>query len=1026
MPSRKRGRKSHKPPTDPQPSSSQTSTAIAPAEAVSQELSEDVASGAGLETELGQLTLQARLDVTQAQIVVSDLGCKGHNYKSTIVKENARAHLGDVHNVYNFHQPPADEPVDSEGTRLMEALSFDGMNDRLISITPAYGETCSWILDRPEYLRWRDPDQRESHHGVLWIKGKAATGKSTLMSCLYDHVHKENRGEVVITFFFNARSPDSLVKSTEGMYRCLLHQILKHLPRLRGSLSQIQAPRSKEEAWPIERLENAFRLVVLDLMAGGKITCFIDALDECKTEDVRRAIGYFEDLADAVAKRSLQFLVCFTSRYYPQITMRRHEELKLDVQPEHMQDIFRYIDNKLIVPWKAKLELSPKIYDRSSGIFLWVVLVVKRLREKSDTGSTRSQLLEILDSIPEELGKLFADVVAEPDISLISIVQWSLFSTRTLTIGELYFAVQGSVDGATGCLDSNEIDEDGMTRYLGHASRGLMEISYTTIYFTPDGDGERVKMPGLIFIHESVREYFLRGGLASMDRPSLHGPNAVGHAKLAQVCLSYLVSVIDQPSFSTLCRPSEPKETVDAETTLPFVDYATRNVLRHTEVAFASGVVDLSLLESLPLPHMMKFLNTTPGNDHALKYEDPLNLFPMLLDQHCPGLARAVLAQTPPLLPSSTPTRYNKVGLSWTRKNLAKPDLTKGCDSSRCCLLDVAVNRGNKDFIELLSDYGADVNMEEGPCVSPVCVATAMDDLSLLQLLFRCGARIDTAKTRNILHFAIGQGAKKEIVQYLLERGVDANDVDDSSQTALHLTTEMRSNASHDDATMVRILVDAGANMEIVDHDGDTVLIRAAGSWRTLLVQVLLEKGANVHSRDHSSLTALHVAVEQDLSHKYRAPMWLDHEVFPVLQALLDAGADINADGGSYGTAIVAACINEQRELVNFLVDRGAIFTPQGRQYDGWVANFLSEASQPDGNGSLDSWPLSSESDHAETLSTAGQSAPGDPYHSDTADGAASYLQCPHPVPLDGQFEIARQPFGAYLSGDRQFKGPKV
>jgi hypothetical protein len=186
MPSRKRGRKSRKPPTDPQPSSSKTSTAITPAEAVSRDLSEDVTSGAGLGTELGQLTLQARLDVTHAQIVVSDLGRKGHSYERPVVKGNARAHLGDVHNVYNFNQAPANEPVDSEGTRLMEALSFYGMDDRLMSVARAYAETCSWIFNRPEYLRWRDPDQRKSHRGVLWIKGKAGTGKSTLMSCLYD------------------------------------------------------------------------------------------------------------------------------------------------------------------------------------------------------------------------------------------------------------------------------------------------------------------------------------------------------------------------------------------------------------------------------------------------------------------------------------------------------------------------------------------------------------------------------------------------------------------------------------------------------------------------------------------------------------------------------------------------------------------------------------------------------------------------------------------------------------------------
>jgi hypothetical protein len=161
MPPRKRRRKSRRPPTDPQPPSSKPVTAITPAEADRQGLSGDVASGAGLEgeTELGQLTLQSRLDVAQAHVVVSDLGRKGHTYESPVVKDNARAHFGDVNTIYNFNQSSPEAPVNSEKPDLMKALSFNGMSDRLMGITPAYAETCHWILDSPEYLRWRDPSQ---------------------------------------------------------------------------------------------------------------------------------------------------------------------------------------------------------------------------------------------------------------------------------------------------------------------------------------------------------------------------------------------------------------------------------------------------------------------------------------------------------------------------------------------------------------------------------------------------------------------------------------------------------------------------------------------------------------------------------------------------------------------------------------------------------------------------------------------------------------------------------------------------
>jgi hypothetical protein len=192
MLSLKRWRKSRKPSTDPQPSSSKISTAITPAGADGQGLTVDATSGARLEPELEQLTLQARSDVTQEQAVVTDLRRNGHNFNGNVVTENARAHFG---NVYNFNQPPFSVLDDTGGSKLLRALSFDGMSDRLMSITPAHAETCNWILDRPEYLRWRDLAQNFSHHGVLWIKGNAGTGKSTLMSRLHDHCCQTTRSQ---------------------------------------------------------------------------------------------------------------------------------------------------------------------------------------------------------------------------------------------------------------------------------------------------------------------------------------------------------------------------------------------------------------------------------------------------------------------------------------------------------------------------------------------------------------------------------------------------------------------------------------------------------------------------------------------------------------------------------------------------------------------------------------------------------------------------------------------------------------
>lgn len=82
------------------------------------------------------------------------------------------------------------------------------------------------MLQKPEYQDWLDTAKSPDHHGLLWIKGKPGSGKSTLMNFIVANAHKMKGDVVIISFFFNARGED-LEKSTLGMYRSLLYQLLR-------------------------------------------------------------------------------------------------------------------------------------------------------------------------------------------------------------------------------------------------------------------------------------------------------------------------------------------------------------------------------------------------------------------------------------------------------------------------------------------------------------------------------------------------------------------------------------------------------------------------------------------------------------------------------------------------------------------------------------------------------------------------------------------------------------------------------
>jgi ankyrin repeat protein len=232
-----------------------------------------------------------------------------------------------------------------------------------------------------------------------------------------------------------------------------------------------------------------------------------------------------------------------------------------------------------------------------------------------------------------------------------------------------------------------------------------------------------------------------------------------------------------------------------------------------------------------------------------------------------------------------------------------------------------------EDFVKLLLDCGADVDMEGDPYPSPIEEAVYVSDCDILRVLFRYGVRVNTVKTRKMLHIAVQDCIMEDVVQCLVENGVAVNATDDSSQTALHLTASRRPYDFPDAATIAQILIEAGADMEAVDDDGDTVLIKAAGSWRFRLVQVLLAKGASINARNHDRCTALHAAVDVTPLSKFHSHRPLvgaeDSMLEALLESLLDPGADMSADDRSYSAMFDAAYTAGNVEILIFLARHG-------------------------------------------------------------------------------------------------------
>ena len=513
--------------------------------------------------------------------------------------ENSRNHFGNVYN--NIYQNNTAHPEFAKvSLELMDALAFKGMTDRLMAIGPACAETCIWFLHRPEYTSWRDPARRHTHNGVLWIKGKAGTGKSTLMRYIHDHAQQHYQDDVDIAFFLNGRSPDQLVKSVEGMYRSILYQLYDRLPRLKAAAAKRVAITNKQ-VWSIEILKDMIRQSILHLASDEKVTIYIDALDECELDQVRPAVEFFEGLSRSATIEDKKFLICFSSRYYPQITMQSHEEVKLDALVEHSADIKTFLASELTIRSPFRSELQTEIEERCSGIFLWVVLVVKLIKRSFDKGATRSQLREILMSLPYELNELFAKITKSAGSDFATAMRWVLCARMSLTPTQLYVATKtGSGRLSAVCWNSAGTTMHAIRNYILHVSRGLIECTW-----------ESVEYETVQFVHESVREYLRSWGGSSPDSASLNEPEIKSHAKMAEDCRKYLVTCARCRAMTLPARDADVSYE-DAAHFLnghPLLNYVLNNVFIHLELAHSAGSVKHGVFDTFPLRDFVGIYN---------------------------------------------------------------------------------------------------------------------------------------------------------------------------------------------------------------------------------------------------------------------------------------------------------------------------------------------------------------------------------------------------------------------------------
>ncbi|KEQ82510.1 purine and uridine phosphorylase, partial [Aureobasidium pullulans EXF-150] len=467
----------------------------------------------------------------------------------------------------------------------LDALNFEQLDARHATIKKTHTGTCKWLFSKSEYLDWQDEQKLDEHHGFLWIKGKPGAGKSAIMKFAYADAEAKAKAtdSAVISYFFNARG-EHLEKSTCGMYRSLLFQLLNEVPRLQTVLDANKS-NLKDIILNVESLQSLFRQAV-ERLDDTHLTCFVDALDECENSEdqVREMVNFFEELGEHTVENRIRFLVCFSSRHYPHITINKSVELILEVQPGHVEDITKYIQSNLKAGKSERVEkLKIEVQEKSQGIFLWVVLVVPMLQKAWNRGKVET-LKQCLHDIPEDLNKLFKDILCrdtEDMEGLVLCLKWILYAGRPLQPEELHFAIlSGTNPELLTPWDSVDLTLGDISRSILSSSKGLAEPTKT-------------KVPTVQFIHESVRDFLLKENGLALIQDHIHNTSAgSAHDHLKQCCQNYInIAAIGQ---------SEESQSEDIAR-FPFLEYSIRHIFKHAELAASHMVSQETFLTNFAI-----------------------------------------------------------------------------------------------------------------------------------------------------------------------------------------------------------------------------------------------------------------------------------------------------------------------------------------------------------------------------------------------------------------------------------------
>lgn len=598
--------------------------------------------------------------------------------------------------------------------------------------------------------------------------------------------------------------------------------------------------------------------------------------------------------------------------------------------------------------------------------FQYVRFQLEELRELSSIPEIRKALVHLPVGLDATYDRILQNIDIKFQGRVINSLKWLAFSKRVLAVEELaeIFIIDPEKDTA---FDENArlFSSSAMTRYFS----GLIVIE----------KGQGVSKDKVRLVHFSVKEYLTSGRIEGRLALAFSFSEADAHTYIARSCLAYLTHLITTAERST-------KQTLSAlKETHPLFPYAVNYWGIHLEeVPRAQWPAKVILSAVLALAdHSLSLLffthkETRAGNDFRHMLKKP----------HCYTAFRGFRQLTEMMIAQKFGANEYitqedlDFGLHYAayrgHLDIVQFFFEKGANLNANCgnwdsAVHAAVSGGHMNVLEFFVSHGVDVNSQP-----PLFACISKWDTQVLKYLLHHGLDMEMQddQRRTALHKAITDNNSTQF-DILLEKGADINAPSEKFGTPLHaacvglaenywrrdkseelrrfhyieklldcgadpniqggkFATALQAVCSTEcngklelPMEVVRLLIAQGADVNIQGGHWGSALNAAAASpnyhsdEKIEMMKLLLDNGAKLDQRDNNDgETPLHVACYEG--------------TIEAVRFLVDRGADVNAEGGRFGTPIlhaVAATRYDSIPFLTLLMDKGANVNYQGGEY---------------------------------------------------------------------------------------------